>query len=46
VSKLEGGRWLELGVHGEDDTVRAEPFPETEIELAEWWMIGRKDGST
>jgi Uma2 family endonuclease len=37
VSKLEDGRWLELGVHGEDDRVKAPPFEGVEIALAEWW---------
>ncbi|HEY3356255.1 MAG TPA: Uma2 family endonuclease [Polyangia bacterium] len=37
VSALEGGRWVELSVHGEDDVVRAEPFAAVEIPLAEWW---------
>jgi Uma2 family endonuclease len=37
VSKLADGRWLELGVHGEDDRVRAEPFDAVEIALGDWW---------
>jgi len=37
VSRLEGGKWLELSVHGESDKVRAEPFPAVELDLAEWW---------
>jgi Uma2 family endonuclease len=37
VSKLVDGKWLELGVHGEDDRVRAEPFDAIEIALGDWW---------
>jgi Uma2 family endonuclease len=37
VSRLVEGRWLELGVFGDDAKVRAEPFAEVEIDLAEWW---------
>ena len=37
VSRLEHGRWVELGVWGEDEHVRAEPFVELEIDLASWW---------
>ncbi len=37
VSKLLDGRWMELGVHGEDDRVRAEPFDAIEISLEDWW---------
>lgn len=37
VSRLEGGRWLELGVHGGDQVVRAEPFDAIEIPLEPWW---------
>ncbi len=38
VSRLHEGRWLELGVWGDDALVRAEPFEEVEINLAEWWL--------
>lgn len=37
VSRLHAGRWLELGVHAEDERVRAEPFAELELDLGEWW---------
>jgi Uma2 family endonuclease len=37
VSRLEAGRWLELGVHGGDQVVRAEPFDAVEIALEPWW---------
>jgi hypothetical protein len=37
VSKLRGDKWLELGIYGRDEKVRAEPFEAVEIDLAEWW---------
>ncbi len=37
VSKLVDGKWMELGVHGDQDRVRAEPFDAIEIGLGEWW---------
>jgi Uma2 family endonuclease len=40
VCQLHEGRWLELAVHGEDDVVRAAPFEEMPLALAEWWRPG------
>jgi Uma2 family endonuclease len=37
VSRLQSGRWLEIGVHGDRDKVRAAPFDAVELDLAEWW---------
>jgi Uma2 family endonuclease len=37
VSRLQAGHWLEVGVHGGRDKVRAPPFDAVEIDLAEWW---------
>lgn len=37
VSQLVEGKWLELGVYGGDDRVRAAPFDAVELDLAEWW---------
>jgi Uma2 family endonuclease len=37
VSRLEEGKWVELGVFGVDAIVRAEPFDAIAIDLAEWW---------
>ena len=37
VYRLEGTRWLRLGVHGGDDVVRAEPFDAVPLELANLW---------
>jgi Uma2 family endonuclease len=35
--RLVEGKWLQLGVFGTDEKVRAEPFEAVEIDLAEWW---------
>ncbi|HEY3355797.1 MAG TPA: Uma2 family endonuclease [Polyangia bacterium] len=40
ASKLHEGQWLELGVWGEDDRVRAAPFEGLELPLAELWAEG------
>lgn len=37
VSRLENGRWLELGMFGGEQIVRAEPFEVIEIPLEPWW---------
>ena len=37
ISELRDGGWFELGVYGESDLVRAAPFQEVELALAEWW---------
>jgi Uma2 family endonuclease len=45
ASKLEGGRWLELGSWCDDQKVRAEPFDALELDLAAWWEgIEDEDG--
>jgi hypothetical protein len=38
VFELESGRWVVLGMHLENDRVRAEPFTEVEIELELLWL--------
>jgi Uma2 family endonuclease len=38
VSALVGGRWVELGVYGEEDVVRAAPFDAIELKLGELWV--------
>jgi len=38
VYRLESGKWLTLGVHGENEKVRAEPFQEVEIDLNHLWL--------
>lgn len=37
VSKLQDGRWVELGIHGPDEKIRAEPFEAVELDLSAWW---------
>jgi Uma2 family endonuclease len=37
VSELVGGRWVELGVYGEDDIIRAAPFEAIELSLNDLW---------
>jgi Uma2 family endonuclease len=37
ISRLHEGQWLELGVFGDNDVVRARPFEAAELRLAEWW---------
>ena len=37
VSRNEGGKWLEIGVFGDDDVMQAEPFEVLAIELRELW---------
>jgi Uma2 family endonuclease len=41
VFKLESGRWVLLEGYMENDKVRAEPFQEVEIDLANFWMEER-----
>jgi Uma2 family endonuclease len=38
VYGLESGRWVVLGMYGEDEKVRAEPFTEAELDLANLWI--------
>ncbi len=37
VLRLEGGRWIVAGLHGDDDVVRAEPFEAIELRLRRLW---------
>lgn len=37
VFRLESGKWVVAGLYAEDDKVRAEPFPEAEIDLRFLW---------
>jgi Uma2 family endonuclease len=37
VSRLQDGRWLEVGVFGGEQVVRAEPFEAIELSLEPWW---------
>jgi len=37
VSRLENGRWVEMGMWTGRHTVKAMPFDEVTLDLAEWW---------
>lgn len=38
IRKLIDGRWSEIAVFADDDRVRAEPFEEVEIPIAQLWL--------
>jgi hypothetical protein len=38
VSRNENGQWLEIGVFGDDDLMRAEPFETQAIALRDLWV--------
>jgi hypothetical protein len=38
VCALREGQWLELGVFGGDQRLRAEPFEAVELNMADWWL--------
>jgi Uma2 family endonuclease len=40
ASRNESGRWVELGVWADSETMRAEPFEVHEIALADLWDTG------
>jgi Uma2 family endonuclease len=42
VSRLVDGAWLEVAVHGENERVHLEPFPEASLDLALWWADGSR----
>ncbi len=35
--RLHEGKWLAIGVHGDDEVVRAEPFEALELDLSILW---------
>ena len=37
VSRLEQGRWLELGIYGANEIIQAEPFDALAFDVAAWW---------
>jgi Uma2 family endonuclease len=39
VFRLDGGHWMLLATHGEEEVVRAEPFEAIEIELGRLWAM-------
>jgi Uma2 family endonuclease len=36
--RLENGRWVELGVYGDEREARIEPFDAVVLDIASWWM--------
>jgi Uma2 family endonuclease len=38
--RLEKGRWVELGVWGDETDARIEPFTDIAINVAGWWPPG------
>ena len=38
VYRLESGRWVELGVFGDEREARAEPFADVPLVVASWWL--------
>ncbi len=36
--RLEGGRWVELGVWGDENDARIEPFDAIALDVASWWL--------
>jgi Uma2 family endonuclease len=37
VYSLENGRWVEMGVYGDDREARIDPFAEIALDVASWW---------
>lgn len=35
--RLESGRWLTLGVYGDETEARIEPFDVVPLNVASWW---------
>jgi Uma2 family endonuclease len=35
--RLESGRWLELGVYGDERAARIEPFEAVSLDVGSWW---------
>jgi Uma2 family endonuclease len=38
VYRLESGRWVEIGVYGDEREARIEPFAEVVLDVASWWV--------
>jgi Uma2 family endonuclease len=37
AQRLETGRWLTLGVYGDETSARIEPFDAVPLDVASWW---------
>lgn len=44
ASRLENGRWSELGVWGDEADARMPPFEDAAIHVGEWWAGGEDGG--
>ena len=40
ASSLLDGHWFEIGVRGDDDKARIEPFDQAELDLSDGWAAG------
>jgi Uma2 family endonuclease len=40
VCKLAEALWVELGVYGPDERIRAAPFDAAELSMGDWWLPG------
>jgi Uma2 family endonuclease len=38
VYRFERNRWVVVGTHAGDESIRAEPFDAVELQLGRWWM--------
>lgn len=43
ISELMDGRWVELGVHGDEDIIQAAPFEAIELKLGSLWPPTRQE---
>jgi hypothetical protein len=39
AARLESGRWLELGVYGDERDASIEPFDAITLNVASWWPL-------
>ncbi|WP_095961738.1 Uma2 family endonuclease [Corallococcus macrosporus] len=46
VSELMNDRWVELGVHGDEDIIRAAPFEDFELKLGALWPPSQRGEDT
>jgi len=45
ANELVEGRWLEIGLFGPGDAIRAKPFDGVELSMADWWDGGSETSS-
>jgi len=46
AQRLESGRWLTLGVYGDETQARIEPFDVVPIDVASWWPPTAPEGTS